>query len=536
MHDPQYGNALEFGDYAAFVKRRWRWILCGLVLGLIIGAAYLQLAPKTYTSTSKVLVYATSSDTELTNGVTSEGINLDTEAQIVRSAAVADGAGDELDDDSSPAQLASNVTVTVPANTTVLEIAFSGSTPAEAQAGASAFADAYLDNRASVAQDAVDADVDRLRDRVDDLTGQLTDVTQQIRETVDASQRTVLRTRRIQLTAQLETLNTQLGPLEGTVQRPGTVIVDPPLPSSPTSPRPFLVMVSTALLGFLGALAAAILREKLDRRPHTTHDLERTYGLPVMSEVRVFDTVTGIVDAPLPEVRGLYHSIIAAYGGSTRSVLVCGPSDQSSADAIGATLAVLAAQTGTTTVHVREASRRDAAVRSEARDIDRRGALTRRDYATLGLVNAGELRHRRIRPVLDQLESDFDMAVLELPTGDPSFDLPLLGRYVDLVLIVVELDNTSRVEMEEVVDDVKKVGATDVVGVAVRRDRKRARKRGRNRPHVPLGTEPDPSESPVDEVDLDDVSASEPRADAPTATEPRAPHTKGKSKLLHRGA
>ncbi|UPK74332.1 Wzz/FepE/Etk N-terminal domain-containing protein [Nocardioidaceae bacterium SCSIO 66511] len=525
---------MELGDYASFAKRRWRWILCGLLLGVIVGAAYLQLAPKTYTSTAKVLVSATSTDTEPTGGVSSsEGINLDTEAQLVRSVAVAEGAGEELDDPSDPVELASKVTVTVPANTTVLVIAFEASSPAEAQAGAAAFAQSYLDNRATTAQDAVDADIASLRDRVDDLTDQLSQTSEEIRATDDTAQLSVLRARRMQLTAQLDTLNTQLSPLEGTVQRPGTIIVDPQQPSSPTSPRPLLVMVSTVLLGLLGSLAAAVLREKLDRRPHTRHDLERNYGLPVMADVRVFDTVTGVVEAPLPEVRSLYHSIIAAYGGSTRSVLVCGPGDQSAASAISSTLAALSAQTGTITVHVREPSD-SAGVRSEARDIDRRGALSRTDHSTLGIASRGELRHRRIRPVLDDLEAKYDLTILDLPTGDPSFDLPLLGRHVDLVLIVVDLGNTGRDEMEAVVDDVKKVGATDVAGVAVHRERKKARLRRRDRKRA-RAAEAATAANAAARPDPDEGSESSATSESVTDHEPVG-QTKPKSKLLRRGA
>lgn len=514
LQGSQFNRALELGDYIAFVKRRWRWIALGLVLGLLAGAAYLQLAPKTYTSTAKVLVYETTSDTETENGITNSGVNLDTEAQIVRSVDVAEVAAESLDEDTDPVDLASHVSVTVPANTTVLEIAFEGSSPASAQSGASAFAEAYLDNRAEVAQDAIDTDIDTLRSRMDDLTSELTRVTQQLSESVDSNERAVLRARRNQLTSELETLNTALGPLEGSVQNPGRVIVGAQTPESATSPRPYLVMVSTALLGFLGALALAILREKFDRRPHTAHDLERFYGLSLMAEVRVRNTVTGFAEAPVAEVRALYHAMIASYAGSTRSVLVCGPSDQEAARAVGTTLAALAAQTGTTTALVGRSGSDEAPLSSQQRDIDRRGLLTRKDFESLGLIKSGELRHRRIRPVLDELESEYDLVVLELPTGDSAFDLPLIGRQVDLVMIAVELDNTSRAEMDAVVEDIQKVGATEVAGVAVRRARRRHRF---SRGATARTDEPRKvmlSERSEVAVDDDELEGSHPREDA----------------------
>ena len=51
-----------------------------------------------------------------------------------------------------PDQLAANVTVTVPPNTTVLTLTYAAGAPKEAQSGSHAFAIAYLQNRQATAQ------------------------------------------------------------------------------------------------------------------------------------------------------------------------------------------------------------------------------------------------------------------------------------------------------------------------------------------------------------------------------------------------
>lgn len=133
----------DLADYASLLRRRWL-IICSLLLtGAGGGAALLRLTPPSYTASAQVLVTATGSQ-EQTNQVTNrqrEPLNLDTEAQIARSAVVSAKARE------MPGELGCPAEVSVPPNTSVLEISCTATDPRAAASGASAYALAYLAQR-----------------------------------------------------------------------------------------------------------------------------------------------------------------------------------------------------------------------------------------------------------------------------------------------------------------------------------------------------------------------------------------------------
>jgi capsular polysaccharide biosynthesis protein len=76
-------------------------------------------------------------------------VNMDTEKQIAESTAVAEKAAEALGTNEAPEALLEDLSVSVPTNSLVLEITFADPDPARAQAGAQAFADAYLSTRSN---------------------------------------------------------------------------------------------------------------------------------------------------------------------------------------------------------------------------------------------------------------------------------------------------------------------------------------------------------------------------------------------------
>jgi capsular polysaccharide biosynthesis protein len=78
-------------------------------------------------------------------------VDLDTEAQIVPTAAVASGAQTLLGTAEDLTDLIKKVTVAVPANTAILDITFEAATRSEAQRGSQTFAQAYLDQSTAAA-------------------------------------------------------------------------------------------------------------------------------------------------------------------------------------------------------------------------------------------------------------------------------------------------------------------------------------------------------------------------------------------------
>ena len=150
MNPVQRPDSFEAADYVGVLRRRW-WIVLALTCVGIVGAfGYVTVAPKSYIATASVNVNPTAADQSnavagsRTSGAT---VNLDTEAQVVTSTAVATLAGKTLHSTLTPYKLAAQINVTVPPNSSILDIACKASTAVGAADCANDFAKAYLQNR-----------------------------------------------------------------------------------------------------------------------------------------------------------------------------------------------------------------------------------------------------------------------------------------------------------------------------------------------------------------------------------------------------
>src|SRR5690242_16494633 len=151
MNPVQRPDSFEAADYVGVLRRRWWIIVVAACLGLVGAFAYVTVAPKSYTATASVNVNPTAADQSnavagsRTNGAT---VNLDTQAQVVTSTAVATLAGKTMNSPLTPYKLSQQVSVTVPPNSSILNITCKASTPGDAATCANDFAKAYLQNRA----------------------------------------------------------------------------------------------------------------------------------------------------------------------------------------------------------------------------------------------------------------------------------------------------------------------------------------------------------------------------------------------------
>ncbi len=97
MSEPTAAHARDLGDYVALARRRWTWIVGCVVAGIAVSYVYLGVAQETYESTAKVLVESTGTTESTTVGArTNDAINLDTEAQLVKSEPVSARAAELL--------------------------------------------------------------------------------------------------------------------------------------------------------------------------------------------------------------------------------------------------------------------------------------------------------------------------------------------------------------------------------------------------------------------------------------------------------
>src|SRR6266567_1022062 len=137
----------ELADYASVLRRRWRTVAVWAVIGLVLAGAYLVVGPKKYTATVLVQVNALPDNANAVGGRTGGPVNMDNEGQSVQSAAVASIVKARTHNPLSVTDLVRHIHVTVPPNSTYLQITCDAPSALGAQQCANATGRAYLFNR-----------------------------------------------------------------------------------------------------------------------------------------------------------------------------------------------------------------------------------------------------------------------------------------------------------------------------------------------------------------------------------------------------
>ncbi|MEU8379665.1 Wzz/FepE/Etk N-terminal domain-containing protein [Streptosporangium sp. NPDC048865] len=301
----------DLADYASLLRRRWPIVLSLLLAGAGCGLALLWLTPPSYTASGQVLVTATGSQ-EQTNQVTGrqrEPLNLDTEAQVARSAVVAAKARALF------GGLPCAAGVSVPPNTSVLEISCAAADPKAAASGANAYALAYLAQRRESSAQALTAQLKivllKLRQAGAGLTKVATELPGLGRGTAE---RTLALQRQNVLTRQVHGLTARYDALKTVAVTPGSVISQATVPTVPTAPRPPLYLGSGLMAGLLCGVGIAWLRDRLDTALRTAADVGRLTGLDIVDGGEGHDLAGAVLVVAVPgtssrEVRDAVRSL-----------------------------------------------------------------------------------------------------------------------------------------------------------------------------------------------------------------------------------
>lgn len=253
----------DLADYVSLLRRRWPAVLLLLAAGTGGGAALLWVVPPSYTASAQVLVTPTGLQ-EQTNQVTNrqrEPLNLDTEAQIARSALVSGRVSQALRTTPDP------VEVSVPPNTSVLELSYTASGPAAAAAGANAYAQAYLATRGEAATRALDVQLKALLSKLRQVNASLSTVVAGLPGLAKGTaERAMALQRQNVLGRQVYNLTVRYDALKTVAVTPGSVISPAVAPTEPGSPRPPLYLGSGLMIGLLAGAGLAWLGDRRARR------------------------------------------------------------------------------------------------------------------------------------------------------------------------------------------------------------------------------------------------------------------------------
>lgn len=219
-------------DYLQVLRKFWISIVALTLLGIAAGAAASLLATPTYTSSVSLYLTVQSGDSpaELSQGSSYTERQVKSFAQIAESPIVLQPVIDELGLSVSPAALAQQVSVTVPANTSILNVAVVDTDAQRAAATASAVGDQLIETVARVSPK--------------DGTGKAS--------------------------------------VEANMIKPATV------PSSWTTPKVFQNLALGLLLGLLVGVGQALLRTVLDTRVRNADDIAQITDVPIVGTI-VFD-------------------------------------------------------------------------------------------------------------------------------------------------------------------------------------------------------------------------------------------------------
>ena len=480
--------------YLGWLRRRWWILLLAAILGTAGGLAVTQLQHARYTSTTSVLVRPLATGGSDNTNNQNAKVNLDTEAQVVRSLVVGERARGLMKSGTPADNLVESVTVTVPPNSQVLEVAYEADSPEQARSGSHAFAQAYLDLRSATAQRALETEVNGLKQQIDAVNKQLSAVAARITGTPSNSvQRQRAEADQQVLTNNLSSLNNRLSPLLSTSIDPGEIISDARLPMSPSSPNRTVNLASGMGAGLLLGMVLALVLDRLDTRIRRGRDIADRVGLPVLLELPPRTPSLSVlppahkISRELGRLRNVLLSTVPqpAEPGRGRQLLLCNGSAGNAAGFVATNLAAAYARAGQQVALV--TTKPGSVVTAMTGVTEGRhslAAVLRRDVPALkalapvpglgqlrvlvpGDLDAeAELPVAALLEVLAELSARFDHVIVETAQPTIAVEAQALGRYVDAVIVVAETGRTHSGEISAALRQFEQVDAP-VIGAVL---------------------------------------------------------------------
>lgn len=490
-------DSFDLSDYLGVLRRRW-WIIIGLtLLGLLGAYAYVKVSPKAYTATTVVYVSANAANANQVAGGRTAGVavNMDNEAQIVLSDAVAAPAAKALHSKLTAAQLSKHVKVSVPPNTSVLHIGCSASHPGAAVACAQAFANAYLNSRHTAAQNKAVSEANTLRARVVPLQQKVIKLRKKARSLArHSAARAQVEVDITNDDSQLSTLRKDISKLGAAVNdNPGYIITPASRPGSPSSPRKLLYLPSGLIAGLLLGLIGAIAIDRRDDRIHDAADVERSADLPVLfwlrqKRLKPQASLVSPRSAMGRAFTSLAEAVGAGLGDGNHVVIVAAASPGPGGSSTAANLAATLARTRSDTILVSADPQQAVAARmlgigagrglaemlsgtATVAEVARRpaGGVTRLRVITAGAdapTLANQLDYETSKRLVAELRGEARYVVIEVQAAGEGTDTFGLAEFADAAVVVAESDRTSKVDLTDCVGRLDRM-RTPVIGAAV---------------------------------------------------------------------
>jgi capsular exopolysaccharide synthesis family protein len=268
-----------------------------------------------------------------------------------------------------------------------------------------------------------------------------------------------------------------------------------PLPGSAARPKPTIYTLIAAVLGLALGVTLAFLVERLDRRLRTPEDVEGQFDVPVLARVprrgRSDVSITAFKEA----MRILRTNLqFARTDGPLKSIAITSAQAGEGKTTMVANLGIACAEIGLDVVVVEGDLRRPALQRELLPDdpTPLRPGLSNYLVETLGvdevrypagrsgvdLIPAGPLppspsallESQRAREAVSAFTADADLVLIDCPPLSIGADASVISRWVDGVLVVIDLNASTDRAVREALRQLEAVKAP-VIGLLLNRDR-----------------------------------------------------------------
>ena len=294
-------RSLDLRECWHIVRRRWVLVLAATLVGAIAAAGYAVTSGHKYAATSQVVVagLALAPSTASSTSQASSPVNMSTEQAIAQSPPIVARAAKILGLPAATlqAEAPKHLSIAVPATTlttsNVLQITWTASKPRAAQAGANAFATAYLSYR----HGALAAQIARLLTRderqltgIQDKIAQLTGQVSKTQSGTPARARVYFQL--TQLHQQSTSISSSLASLDNYNVSGGTLI-GAALPTAKSGLSHKTIAALGVLLGLLIGIVLAFIRGAFDDHVREPAQLERSLGAPTLAVLPPTDNGRG---------------------------------------------------------------------------------------------------------------------------------------------------------------------------------------------------------------------------------------------------
>jgi polysaccharide biosynthesis transport protein len=495
LHPVPSEGTLDIREFMSKVGRhKWLILLVAASVTLLV-AIYSYSRPSVYESTAQFLVRPTLVQPLQANPF--DTVSMATEMQLVTSAQVADIARETIGGTVTLQDALDGVSVTNPANTQILDISYSAHSPAEAQQGAQAFAEAYQTYKHDQAVSTIKTSSDTIRAQITELDREIAELNARIAASTDPVEQQSLTEQRNSLdTVRLSSQNL-LATTATLSTDPGQVVEDALRPTSPVSPKHKMDLALGLLLGLIAGVVLASLRDQARDRIQGPPLVARSLDAPILGSIpRTHRLLVGTahlasVDEPHGQAAEAYRTLrtnllAVCRESKAKTILITSARQGEGKTSTATNLAVALAQAGRSVVLI-SADLRNPRVHAVFGIGNEQGlgqvlegtlsldeAIVETDLAELRILPSGPvdavdepvelLQSDRMGEVLQECcRSDF--VIVDGPPIFPVADSLVLADLVDGVLFVTDAQSSTQASVAQSRRQIHQVGGRILGGI-----------------------------------------------------------------------